>query len=228
MKNNVKGSKIIVGVIGGTPIDCRFGMDALEKKGIRVYGIGISSNPKEQTEEQILNKEKLTKKVIKSIIKLEKKGVHSIIIYCNSLSGAVDLTFVRENVNVPVITPLDVYRKIASKVNKIVVIAANCKSTANIERTIMSENKNARVFGIANLDIVDDVENNVSPEEIIDKYSLAKISFGRADVIILGCTHFPYFAEALKKQVDIEVFDPCDEMIRMVMERKQLYTPCCN
>jgi glutamate racemase len=222
VKNNFlkKKKKLNVGVIAATPVDTQFGVGFLEKKGIIAKGISLSHSPQQQTELQALNSRKLTYKVIDAIAKLKEKGANSIMIYCNSLSGAINLGQIRSYVNVPVVTPLDVYSNIANSKNNFGLIAANCQSTANIERVILSRNKNAKVFGVANLALVEEVENNEDPNSILEKHSLSKISShlkdSGAEILLLGCTHFTYFSEEYKKCSSLPIFEPSEEMVKLL------------
>lgn len=81
----------IIGVIAGTSVDTQFGLTFLEKKNIKGIGASVSLTPQEQTELQVLDKDTLTKIVFSKISDLKKLGAIDIMIYCNSLSGAIDL-----------------------------------------------------------------------------------------------------------------------------------------
>ena len=38
------------------------------------------------------------------------------------------------------------------------------------------------------------------------------------EALVLGCTHFPYFKEALAKRTSLPLIDPAEEMIHRIME----------
>jgi glutamate racemase len=213
-------NKKIIGVIAGTKIDTRFGVDFLKSKFIKSIGSPISQTPQEQTALQALKREELTAIVFDNIIRLKKKGASSILIYCNSLSGAIDLEGIRKRVGINIVTPLEIYEDIALAHNIFGLIAANCQSAANIERTILRKNRNAIVIGVGNLNIVNDIERKVLPGEIIKKHRIKEIcsifNSLKTEQIILGCTHFPYFYEELKKKTDAALFEPSEEMVKLL------------
>ncbi len=130
----------LIGIIAGTKVDTQFWIDFYGTHN-RAAGYPISENPQEQTKLQALNKTQLTAEVQKAITSIASKGAESIIIYCNSLSGAIDLKSLRENNKQKIITPLDVYERIARKHKIFGLLAANCQSTANIEKLILIINK---------------------------------------------------------------------------------------
>ncbi len=213
-----------LGIIAGTNVDVKIGLDYFRKKGFSCFGCPISKNPFEQTKLQALGRKKLTLLVEKAINSLNKDA-NAIIIYCNSLSGAISLDYLKKRCPIPLITPLDIYLKIAKKHNVFGLIAANNQSTSNIEKLILGQNKNAIVIGYGNLSIVNDVEKGLSPKKIISKYCLKElctlINKSGSEIIILGCTHFTYFYEELllsfkNKSKTINLFEPSYEIFKLL------------
>ncbi|MCM2325966.1 MAG: aspartate/glutamate racemase family protein, partial [Candidatus Woesearchaeota archaeon] len=139
-----------------------------------------------------------------------------IIIYCNSLSGAIDLKKIREDNKIEILTPLDVYAQIANSYRLFGLIAANCQSAANIERTIIGANNDAIVIGIGNLNIVNEIERGGRPIDIIRRHNVVElcnvIAASGAEMIILGCTHFSFFHDELKKMIPHILLEPSEEM----------------
>ncbi|MBS1266323.1 MAG: Glutamate racemase [Candidatus Woesearchaeota archaeon] len=227
MKNSVAKKGQTIGVVAATGVDTKFGIDLLENKNIPAVGVSISNTPQEQTRLQALNKKELTKIVINSIRLSESKGIDKIMIYCNSLSGAIDLEKVISCSKADIATPIDVYEKIATKHKNFGLLAANGQSIGNIEKRILEKNKNAFIIGYCNIKIVYDVEKGISPKKIIDKHSLGKICnfFAKsgAEIVILGCTHFPYFYDALDSNTCAKLFDPSEKMIQ-ILEKEKLMT----
>lgn len=212
----------IVGVIAATKTDTSFGVDLLAKKGINSIGLSISNNPQEQTLLQTLDKTDLSKRVLTAIDTLKTRGVSSILIYCNSLSGAIDLDLIEKRSRMRIVTPLDVYKSLANKYDCFGLLAANCQSAANIEKIILENNKKAIVIGVGNLKLVNEIEAKTDPNEIIKRYRLKRLcrilKESGCDLVILGCTHFPFFAEELKKIVDILIFEPSEEMAKLIRD----------
>ncbi|HHV71907.1 MAG TPA: hypothetical protein GXX38_04750 [Clostridia bacterium] len=211
----------IVGVIAGTPVDTRMGVDFLTKKGLVAKGRSSSSTPEEQTKMQTLSPLELTQQVIGLSFELINEGADKILLYCNSLSGAIDLSKLRKTVAVPVITPLDVYADLAQKYQKLAVLAANCQSLAAIERTFQQANPNCLVFGAGILPVVIAIENEVPSRLLVNRYGLKQLVEGfvkmGAEALVLGCTHFPYLAGELARICPVELIEPSEKMAEMLI-----------
>lgn len=206
----------LIGVIAGTKVDTQMGVDFLHKHHIKTIGLSISDNPQAQTRLQALDKQRLTKLVLEAIQKLIQQGVDQIIIYCNSLSSTINLDFVRQKVAIKIITPLEVYAQIAKKYQTFGLIAANCQVLANLEQFILDKNPQAVVLGYGNLKLVYDIEAHVSPRQIIKRHNLVSVCRylhqSGAQIIILGCTHFSYIYSALRRLIQVNLFEPSLKM----------------
>jgi len=220
--NSIVNSKLVVGVIAGTPIDTRFGVNYLDAHQIKAYGRSISETPQQQTELQALNREQLTGRTLSVIKELQRAGANAIMIYCNSLSGAIDLDGVRNQIAMPLVSPLDVYKELIGKYRKFGLLAANCQSCANIERLIIEGDSQAKVIGVGNLQIVEDIEKGYSPKAIIRDHALVEIGsslrMSGVEILILACTHFEYFYEDLKGRVCLEIFEPSEKMVERLQQ----------
>lgn len=212
--------KMKVAVIAGTSVDTQMGVEFLTSKGINAFGYPASTCPREQSINQILSPIELEKIIYLLIKKIEQNNIDTIMIYCNSLSVAVDMDKLAIQENVKIVTPLHIYRKIACKYNDIGVITANNKSAAGIEKVIQSVNHDCNVIGIAILPIVVDIEKGIKAEEIIEKFALKNImafyNVMKVDVVILGCTHFPYLNTELTKYATIPILNPAELMYKML------------
>ncbi|MBU5668666.1 aspartate/glutamate racemase family protein [Peptoniphilus sp. MSJ-1] len=212
-----------VAVFAGTEVDTKMGRDLLLENNIESIMYPISKNPKEQSKLQYYSVEELTKIVEEKIEESKTLGAEKVFIYCNSLSGSVDLEYLREKTKMEIITPIDVYKNLNKKYKNVAILAANSKSAHEIDKIICKEEfRNTITMG--NLGIVEEIEKKISPEEIVNKLALGKLFYyfneiqeNKLDLIILGCTHFPYIKEELEKLTHIEILDPADEMIEMLM-----------
>lgn len=212
--------KRTIGVIAGTKVDTKMGGDFLISKGLDVLNYPISSSPEEQSKFQILSKNKLTEVVRKTIKSIKNEGIDTIMIYCNSLSAAVDMEKLSKEENINIVTPLKVYKKIAHKYKKIGVIAANNQSLAGIEKIVQSSNSECDVIGLGILPLVKEIEKGLEPSKIIKKFSLKSImefyNNIKVDTVILGCTHLPYLHKELEKYASVPVLDPGEFMYTML------------
>ena len=145
-----------------------------------------------------------------------EEGIQDFFIYCNSLSGAFDFETYAAEKGVRVYTPLQVYRELARKYNRVGVVAAHNLSAYKIEETFMQVNPDVYVIGSGNMDIVSSIERGYTPREIIERcgieHMVKYMEACRCEALVLGCTHFPYLREELDKFCNIPVIDPADEM----------------
>ena len=211
-----------IAVIAGTPIDTLMGAEFLKSKGLETEEFPVSENPVEQTKFQSMpqeTKELEMKKIIKTI---KSKGIEKILVYCNSLSSAVDMEKLSKEEEIVIVTPMDAYKKIAVNYNSLGVFAANNQGLAGIERTIVEKNKNCNVIGIGILPVVLDVEAKKEAKNIIaDNHLDLAVEFfeeNKVEAIILGCTHFPYFEKELKKCTKLEIINPSETMHKILVE----------
>lgn len=210
-----------LGVFAGTFEDTKMGEDLLKSRGFETIAYPISKNPKEQSLLQYYSREELTKIVEEKIKDAKNKGAEKILIYCNSLSASIDLESLSHRQAIQIITPLDFYKDLDTKYEKIIILAANSKSAHEIDK-LLSEKSFRDTISLGFLSLVEEIEKKTSPEKIVDKLNLKDL-FGffngmenKADGIILACTHFPYMKDAFKRLTDIEILDPAEDMIKRI------------
>ena len=214
-----------IGVMAGTPIDTQMGVEYIQSKGHDAIGFACSKDAAEQNEMQILHKEELLEIAINGCLDMVKQGAEGIYVYCNSLSGAIDMDKLKITVPVFVITPLDIYKMCADKYNRLAVIAANGQSLAGIERTILAANPECTVFGAGLLPMVVEIESATPSADIYNNFQLKKmtdsfVAIG-CDALILGCTHFPYVEKEITDGISVEVINPSDRMLDVLIQNRK-------
>lgn len=224
LTNAVDNSTLTLGVVAGTATDTRFGLEFLAARQIRGLGVSLSSSPQAQTQLQALSRDALTRQLIEAIENLHAGGAEAAMIYCNSLSGAVDMEAVKSCSPIEVVSPLEVYAELTDRYRNFGLLAANCQSCANIEREILARNETAKVIGIGNLQIVEDIEDGLAPAKIIRQHALddlvAALVKSGVQILILGCTHFDYFYRELLAHCDgIRLFLPSERMLQLLQAR---------
>jgi glutamate racemase len=181
------------------------GLIFLISKGVNTLGYPVSSSPEEQSKLQILSPFELEDIIRRMIKRIKYEKINTIMIYCNSLSGAVDMDKLSREEDVKIITPLTVYKNIASSYKNIGVLTANNQSSAGIEKVIQSVNSNCNVIGMGILPIVMDIEKGIAAQKIVEKFLLKNViefyNYIKVDALILGCTHFPYLHNELNKKI---------------------------
>jgi len=210
----------MIAVIAGTPVDTEMGKCLLEVHGYEAEPFPISDTPEEQSILQVLYPERLREIIEDKVDEIKAQGMDTIFVYCNSISAAVDMEEIGNKKGVRMITPLMVYRELGKSYRSLAVIAANSQSACGIERALQSGKSDTRVTGLGTLELVDAVESGMDPEKIVDAYDLEGLmgffSTAGCEAIVLGCTHFSWFRDALVKKSPIKVIDPALMMLEML------------
>ena len=210
-----------VAVLAGTPVDTRMGVDCLAARGLRGIALPLAGDPWEQTSFQYAPPAERHQKVLGVLERAREAGCERAFVYCNSLSGAVDFPALAAETGMGIVTPLDVYRGLAPRHRALGVIAANAQGLSGIERVLLESNPDLELLGASALQAVASVEAAVPPEELVERHHLAELagwfrSCGM-EALVLGCTHFPYFKEALAARTSLPLIDPAEEMLRLLM-----------
>ena len=210
----------MIAVIAGTPVDTEMGKSLLEVQGYEAEPFPISDTPEEQSILQVLYPERLREIIEDKVDEIKAQGMDTVFVYCNSISAAVDMEEIGNNKGVRMITPIMLYRELGKSYRSLAVIAANSQSACGIERALQSGKSDTRVTGLGTLELVDAVESGMDPEKIVDAYDLEGLmgffSTAGCEAIILGCTHFSWFRDALVKKSPIKVIDPALMMLEML------------
>ena len=72
------------------------------------------------------------------------------------------------------------------------------------------------------LPVVLSIEAGQPPEELVERHRLPELAewfrMSGMEALVLGCTHFPYFKEALARRTSLPLIDPAEEMVRKITE----------
>ena len=210
-----------IAVLAGTPVDTRMGVEYLTDRGLPGLAFPVSDGPREQTAFQHAPAEEKQRRAREILEAAGSQGCRRAFVYCNSLSGAVDFPALAAETGMGIVTPLDVYRGLAPRHRALGVIAANAQGLSGIERVLLEANPDLELLGASALQAVASVEAAVPPEELVERHHLAELagwfrSCGM-EALVLGCTHFPYFKEALAARTSLPLIDPAEEMLRLLM-----------
>lgn len=208
-------------VMAGTPVDTQMGMDCLSSHGLKGVFCPVSKDPNQQMAFQISSQAEKIQAVTTLLRKCQREqGCEKAFIYCNSLSGAVDFGPIAQETGMKIVTPLDVYRLLAPQYRSLAVIAANAQGCAGIERTMLNANPALTMRSTGLLPVVLSIEHGEDPAALVERHRLPELTAWYqalgAEALILGCTHFPYFKEALADRVTLPIIDPAEEMIRLL------------
>lgn len=224
-------------VIAGTPVDTEMGVCFIKQMNQEAGAGGIVLEPvyapaATDCDAQVkfqYSDEEGKRRVIDAIFDRQiADGVRDFFIYCNSLSGSFDFdSYAAEKSRetgqeIRVYTPLQIYRRLGGRYDRVGVLAAHNLSAHAIEAALMTSNPDIYAIGAGSMAIVKAVEERVPPKEIADGYGLRGLAdFMKAcgaEAIILGCTHFPYFKEELAGLTELPIIDPSEEMYKNIIK----------
>ena len=230
-------SKIVkTAVIAGTPVDTQMGVEYIERKmheagcepGFMPLYCPAAIDCDDQVKFQYSDDDEKRAIMDNIFDQAIQDGARDFFIYCNSLSGAFDFDSyaLRKSIDsgedIRIYTPLQVYRRLGSAYDRIGVMAANNLSAHGIEEALMAANPDIYMIGTGNMAIVRAIEDEMPPEEIVDKCGIADLlkyfEACGAEALVLGCTHFPYFKEELEKLTSLPIIDPADEMCEALLK----------
>lgn len=215
-------SKEIIAVLAGTPVDTRMGVGCLASAGLAGLPFPLAEDPRRQTAFQLSSREEKEAAVLGVLHQAMAQGCRKAFVYCNSLSSSVDFGPLAAAAGLFIVTPLDVYRALAPRHRRLGVIAANAQGLAGIERTLLAANPALELLGASMLAAVESIEAGVSPEELVERHHLPELAewFRQCNMeaLVLGCTHFPYFKEALAARTGLPLIDPAEEMVQRLKE----------
>ena len=209
-----------IAVIAGTPVDTKMGIDFVYSMDSSIeclyLPVGKSSYESHMFEMQANDVQRTFFDKVRERIRQE--AVEDVFVYCNSLAATFDFEGFFSDMRV--YTPLMVYRDIATRYDRIAVIAANSQSAAGIEKTIASASEHAIVMGFGDIEIVHAIERGEKPSDIVERFVLDTLmkffEANDADCLILGCTHFPYLKEELARHTSLTLIDPAMDMYEML------------
>ena len=211
-----------IAVLAGTPVDTQMGADCLARAGLNGLAFPLASDPRRQTAFQISSPAEKTAAVRAVLKQAQAQGCEKAFVYCNSLSSAVDFPPLAAETGMTIVTPLDIYRELAPQYRRLGLIAANAQGLAGIERTLFAANPALDLLGACMLPVVLSIEAGEPPEELVERHRLPELAewfrMSGMEALVLGCTHFPYFKDALARRTSLPLIDPAEEMVRKITE----------
>jgi len=182
----------------------------------------------EKTPRQIINAaEKNTKWLLTKNVKL-------IVVACNTATVNA-ISHLREKFkNIDFVGMEPAVKPAAIKSKKGIIILSSPKAAASSQLNILIKKftKGIKVINLSSLELVKAVESRKGYKEIqkILKNTISKKQLNEADVLVLGCTHFPLIKDKIQKFVgkSITIIDSGEAVAKRVefllKERKMLNT----
>ncbi|OEU67169.1 MAG: hypothetical protein BBJ57_13605 [Desulfobacterales bacterium PC51MH44] len=206
-------------VVGGTKFDSQLGVNILTSHKLASSPIAISSTPYQQTQMQSNDVLRL-EKIIYS--KLSKYNEDMFMIFCNSLSFAVDWNRISKHVNCNFLNLTSVYELLACNYSKIAVLAANNITLHRICKFLTKLSPGISIIGFSMLPLVEWVEKRDSRvEKVLNNLMQLSIELG-AEAFVLGCTHFEFYSF---KNETIKIIYPgkilVDQLLKFLQENSE-------
>jgi glutamate racemase len=198
-------------VIGGTDYDTGIGVRLLKDKGYTSFALPLSNDPKDQTFQQTINKNKLELDIIDKIFNI-KQSFDEAIVFCNSLSFTLDWREIESNFSFPIHTLIDSYESLTFDSKTIALITGNINTLAQISSFLKGKNNEISILGFAVLPLIEKMEseNMEYLSSVLLFYNVCKNL--NIKKLIIGCTHFE--GEKLEIQMnDLNLFLPGQTLI---------------
>ena len=210
-----------VAVLAGTPVDTEMGAEVLRRRGLTPLNCPGSRHAVEQAPFQVQSAEE-KRDVLTGILRgAMERGCGSAFIYCNSLSGSADFPALSRELGLRIVTPMDAYGKIARQYRRLAVIAYNGQALAGIDTAMVRANPGIILLPAGTPTVTLDIEQGLEPDEIIRRSHIDALARWfeacGCEALVLGCTHFPYVADALRAYTDLPLLDPAEEMLRLLL-----------
>ena len=209
-------------VLAGTPVDSRMGVRVLAEYGLEGRAFPMAEDPWRQAAFQLSTPAEKTAAVRSVLEGVREQGCRRVLVYCNSLSAAVEFEPLAEETGLRIVTPLQVYRDLAPCFRRLGLIAANAQGLAGIERTLYGTNPSLELLGACLLPVVLAIESGEAPEALVERHRLPELAeWFRGcgmEALVLGCTHFPYFKASLAERTSLPLLDPAEDMVRRLRQ----------
>lgn len=150
---------------------------------------------------------------------LKAKGAKYVVVACNTATSSIlDVIENEENKIIGVIEPTALYAYQLSKSKKIGLFATNLTVKTNVYNTFL---KNASVFSEGCSDFVTRIEaGDFNSYELTESIKNHFEPLQGVDTLILGCTHFKFIKDSIKKIVgDINIVDSGEPTTLLLKER---------
>ena len=202
-----------VAVIAGTPYDAVLGRDLLRDAGVPAGAHAMAGSPDEQDHLQYERPAELAAAFHGRLEALRADGTALAMLFCNSLATVVD----HDRAAVPVLSPLTVYREVASHRSSFVV-TGNANAMVGVERAVRRADPGHRVFGVSDPALVRGIEGG-DPEAAF-RASQLPVTLPAAErlglaAVVLACTHFTAVLPLVTAACDLPVVDVGGRLVEL-------------
>lgn len=173
-------------VVGGDHYDAEMGVKMLGERGIAAQPLAIADSP----EEYMLRAQDHAALQEHVFRKIAAVPARVFVVFCNTLSFAMDWDMLSHRAGVPVVSLMSAYRQFIADFRRVAVIAVHEHTLHNIRRFLDREHGKLATIGFSMMPLVESVEQGADHINAT-LGQLAGVSAGLgAEAFVLGCTHF--------------------------------------
>ncbi|MBQ1506676.1 MAG: aspartate/glutamate racemase family protein [Erysipelotrichales bacterium] len=148
------------------------------------------------------------------------RGIHEVIVACNTVCSTVLDELQKEFPDMKLYNIISAtLEELKKKRYKGIVVLATAATTRSMkyENGLKGIFPGRKVYPVAPKELVPLIESGASSKEIEDllKGYLADYQ-GKADAVLLGCTHYPLASKEIKKALPVKQYDPNDAIEKTV------------
>lgn len=218
-----------VAVLAATPFDTQLGCDMLRERGVECDGFTLSQTPGEQANAQYFDAAELERRVLTVVQSLSVDRYGQLVLFCNSLSTAIDTAALERESPIPVISPRDIYSALPLAYASVFLLAANGQALAGIEKIIREVSPSVKIFGMCSMPLVEAIEALQPLYTIYETFKLNAIgqlaTEYRADALVLACTHFTVLASRIEGDSTVPIIDTAAILVANVTRTNRTNDP---
>ena len=148
---------------------------------------------------------------------LTDQGAEAVVVACNTATAAA-ISYLRSHFRIPFVgmEPAVKPAALASRTGVVGVLAtANTFKGRLYRDTVMRYASGIRIVEVVGKGLVEAVERGDAPEELIRSY-VGQMTGEGADVIVLGCTHFPFLEKEIAAAAgpSVRIINPAPAVAR--------------
>lgn len=145
------------------------------------------------------------------------RGAEAVVVACNTATAAA-ISYLRGHFSIPFVgmEPAVKPAALASRTGVVGVLAtANTFKGSLYRDTVLKYASGVRIIEKVGWGLVEAVERGKVPSDLIDRY-VAEMTEEGADVIVLGCTHYPFLQQEIARAAgpSVRIINPAPAVAR--------------
>ena len=192
--------------VGGLSV-LRYAIEKMPEENYIYFGDSLNAPYGTKSKEEVFS---LTENGVKNLV---KQGAKAVVVACNTATSiAVDR--LRKDIKIPIISMEPAIKPALEQTNgKVLLLATSVTvSSTRVNALIDKYDIEKRVIKIPCPELAKKIEEAVFKKNVIDEYLnelLSPLKKLDATAVVLGCTHYPFVKENIKKVLgsDLKIYD---------------------